>query len=432
VILDDLRHAERGDTEARSMRVRWRDQEARLEVNAPAGVLGRSDDASPFVTMCLLPAMVFHEDLTVRDATVDEALVRRLDDVMTIWTQWNPSLRPPPLTLTAAGRTDVVRRPTVGAFFSRGVDSMFSAVVERHPPSAPLDHLVYVDGIEPVHSPVTRREEVERAKRAAEQLGVPLVVVSSTVRTFSDRFRGWGDSHGAALAGVATTLGGLVGTMITPSTDGITSIVPYGSSPFVDHRFSTAEVAVVHDDVLVGRMGKVAALAAQRPDVLRWLKVCSHVDGPDNCGVCGKCLLTMAALVACDALDEATAFPSTIDLDELAARPVHPLQSRVHWTEVMLALGTTGTQGRVRDAMAHALQRSARPGVRPRSRDALDWARGARGRPSPSWRDPERAFDWRFNAELLSLLHHGRPDRPVSDHAEHPRPGPPLRPRDGA
>lgn len=428
MILDDLGHESSGGTETRSMRVRWRDQEATLAVTAPPGVLGHSDDATPFVTMCLLPAMVFHEDLAVVDATVDRARVQPLDDVVTLWTQWNPSLRAPRMTAPLADRSTEPPGRGTGAFFSRGVDSMFSALVERRSsPVGRLDHLVFVDGIEPVHSPTTRAVEIERATAAAAEIDLPLVVVTSTVRSFTDRFRGWGDCHGAALAGVATSLGGLVDTMVVPSTDGITSIVPYGSSPFIDHRFSTADVRVVHDDVIAGRMGKVAAIATQRPDLLPWLKVCSALDGPDNCGRCGKCLLTMAALVACDALDAATAFPPTIDLDLLAAERVNPLQSRVHWSEVLLALGETGHQGAVRAAMAESLRRSARPTAVRRARYAFDWARGARGRPSPSWRDPERSFDWRFSSETLRLLVHGGPERSLPPHAEHPRPGPPLR-----
>ena len=61
--------------------------------------------------------------------------------------------------------------------------------------------------------------------------------------------------------------------------------------------------------------------------------------------------------------------------------------SRHEWADILLALGTTGTQGELRRAMEHALRRAARPGPERRLRFAREWLRGERPVADPGWRD---------------------------------------------
>ena len=122
-----------------------------------------------------------------------------------------------------------------------------------------------------------------------------------------------------------------------------------------------------------------AAIAAQRPDLLPFLKVCYAEDRVDNCGRCGKCIITMAALMGVDALDAATGFPGRSPSTSSAAMRPAPLQSRQHWIDVVRLLDDTGRAPEVRDAILHALRRAARP-------DAKGWRcilrRSASRRPS--------------------------------------------------
>jgi hypothetical protein len=302
---------------------------------------------------------------------------------------------------------------------------MFSAAVARQ---TPLTALVFADGIEPVHSPATARLERDLARETASRLGLPLLEVETDARAFTDPFYGWGNVHGSVLAGLGTALNGSLGTAIIPSTDSFASVVPYGTNPLVDHLWSTAAVEVRHDDLSLTRTGKVAALAEQRPDLLPYLKVCFEQDRVDNCGQCGKCLLTMASLIAVGKLSLATGFPNQIDLDRVRGMGVHPIQSRIHIVACMRALGGHGYRGEVRDAMAVALRRSARPRLAKRVRLWTERAVGRRRSADPSWRDPDQGFHWRFNAELLSLFTRGRPDRPLSDEVEPPHVTARLRP----
>jgi hypothetical protein len=290
----------------------------------------------------------------------------------------------------------------------------------------PLTHLVFLDGIEPRHSPATAAGEIEQARAAADRLGLPLEVVRTDAHALTGHDRDWADVHGCVLAALATSLGGEVAEVVIPSTDSYATLVPYGSHPLLDPLLSTSAITVRHGDIGVGRAGKVAAIAAQRPDLLPFLKVCYAEDRVDNCGRCGKCIITMAALLACDALDAATGFPDAIPLDELRAMRPAPLQSRQHWVDVVRLLDETGHAPEVRDAILHALRRAARPNAKGWRRILREKRSGIRPTLLPSWKDPERGIDWLHHTETVRVMDEG-----WSERLGHPLPEPPerLRPR---
>jgi len=385
----------------------------RVSIRAPEAMVVPEADGSPFLAIGLLPAMLAGEDLEI-DAPVSARLLEAAPTIAAIYAAWDPRLRFP--TVTSA-RSHTAGRPAAGTgcFFSRGADSMLSAAVARTRP-APLTHLVFVDGLEMTHSPPTAAAELRIAGEAAERLALPLIAVVTDARVFADRFWKWENMHGSVLAGVGLALGGGLGRVVIPSTDSVASLVPYGSSPLVDPLYSTERVALCHDDVTLTRAGKIAALVAQRPDLLPFLKVCFEEDRSDNCGRCGKCLITMAALEAAGGLALATQFPATIDVARIRSLSCTPIQSRLHWLAVARAL----PPGALRDAIATALRRSARPTLRRRWRLSKEWLRGRRARLASSWADPDLSFDRRFNDELLGLFVDGRPERKLAERAEPP------------
>ena len=432
MVIGDIQDVELDDGRwRRTARVRSRAHDRDLVVEAPAGVLGPVEDAAGLVSSLLLSAMSLGEDLEV-DGQVAEPTLRGLDDVITVWRTWDPTLHEP--TIRTAGTAPPAPDPGAERWaatcFSRGVDSMYSAVVRRDGDETAAQRLLFFDGIEPRHSPPTATAEVALAERAAEAVGTPLLVVRTNARGFHDGVRGWGDVHGSVLAGTATLLGGALRSCTIPSSYSVSSPVPWGSSPMVDRRFSTPTVRVAHDDVLFGRLGKVFALVRERPDLLPHLKVCYHEDRPDNCGRCSKCLHTMTALLAADGLHLATQLPDRVDLDALRSVRLVGVEKLVNFTEVIRALDTTGEQGRVREAMVHALRASVRPPARELAALVVDRLRGRRGRVLGSWAEPV-AFDRRYTDEVLQLLTRGRPDRPLGSGPEHPRAGPPLRRPEG-
>ena len=149
-------------------------------------------------------------------------------------------------------------------------------------------------------------------------------------------------------------------------------------------------------------------------------------DRVDNCGRCGKCIITMAALMGCDALGEATGFPDAIPLDELRAMRPAPLQSRQHWIDVVRLLDDTGRAPEVRDAILHALRRAARPDAKGWRRILREKRAGIRPSLHPSWKDPARGIDWTHHTDTVRVMDEG-----WSERLGHPLPKPPedLRPR---
>jgi hypothetical protein len=425
VILDDWRREERGALVATSMRVRSpHAPDSHVTIAVPRGFEGPEGDASPFVAALLPLALTAHEDVHA-DAAVSARLLRGAERAVATYCGWDPRLRP--AALRAAGHTapPPERAPGAGCLLSRGVDSVFSAAAERLDP-APLTHLVHWRGLEPRHSPGTVAAEERECRALAGKLGLPLLVAETDLRAVLDRGTHYHDTHGAALAGLAIALGGGLGRHVIPGTDSARSLGPMGSSPALDGHLATEWVEVEHDGGGVARVDKVAAIAAQRPDLLPHLKVCFAEDRADNCGRCGKCVLTMCALAAAGALEQATAFPA-LDLARVREQRPSPLRARHEWAETLLALGTTGAQGELRAAMEHALRRAARPAPAKRARAALDRVRGERARLHPSWRAPERGFDWGASTRALALLHHGAPEARPSHAAARPLPQPRLR-----
>lgn len=410
--VDELRSQQQGTEVKRSVRIRWKDGEFRLRLTVPVGSIGPPHDFSPFLAAALLPAMRAGEDLEIR-GPVSARLLRRSEIVQKACRTWDPSLRW--CNVDTSGVVAPPSRATgVACFFSRGVDSMFSATLERFEPGA-LTHLVYCDDISIAtrHDPVVRAEEIALTREAAEEIGLPLIVVATNIRTMTDPLISWEDVHGAALASVALMVGGEMGHVVMPSWADFAGLGASGSSPLLDLLWSTEWVEIEHDSLVEGRLGKVAWLAVERPELLRHLKVCLRENRPDNCGRCRKCLLTMACLQAVGGLERAEGFPQEIDLELVRNVRPYSLSQRIAWAQVCAALDGEGANARLRKAILHALRRAARPSPFERARLLARRLRGKEARLDPSWSPvwPPPAFSRRETSAALSLLREGRPYR---------------------
>lgn len=410
MIVDELRSQQQGSEVERSVRVRWNDGEFGLRLTVPVASAGPPDDFSPFLAAMLLPAMRVGEDLELA-GPVSARLLRRSDVIQQACRAWDPSLRWCSVS-TSGVVTPPPRAPGVACFFSRGVDSMFSATVERFEPGA-LTHLVYCDDISVAarHDMKVRLEEIVRTRAAAEEIGLPLVVVATNIRTMTDPLISWEDVHGAALASVALMEGGEMGHVVMPSWADFAGLGASGSSPLLDSLWSTEWVEIEHDSLVEGRIGKVTRLAAERPKLLRHLKVCLRENRPDNCGRCRKCLLTMACLQAVGGLEKAAGFPQEIDLELVRNVRPYSLSQRIAWAQVCAVLDGEGANGRLRKAILHALRRAARPSPLERARLLARRLRGRDVRLDPSWSPvwPPPEFSRRETSTALSLLREGRP-----------------------
>ena len=398
MIVDDLRSEARDGGVLRSARIRWIGGELRLGVRVPATAAGPAQDASPFLAAALLPAMRRHEDLEVRGA-VSPMLLGRCEELQAMYHSWDLSLRRCSVRAAHVAAPPGPHGRADGAFFSRGVDSMYSAMAARR---HPLGGLVFCSDLDPIHSPPVQAREEELASEAADALGLPLTVVSSNIRELTEPILNWADAHGAGLAFLALSLGGGFSRMTIPSWADYETLAPCGSHPLLDPLFSTEAVSVEHDATVLTRPGKVGALVENRPDLLPLLKVCFRVDGPGNCGRCIKCLLTMSCLHAHGALGAATMFPPEIDVERLGRLRLH---ARRQWVQVCRALAPADP---VRKAIERALRRTAAPTLRERLRGRMRPA-GRLDLLPPPWYSGASAFFRHDTNTAVSVLRDGRP-----------------------
>jgi hypothetical protein len=396
VIVDSLRSTELADRVERSARVRWADGELRLRIAVPAELAGPPDDASPFLAATLQLAMRRGEDLEI-EAPVSHRLLESCHLIQRVYAACDPSLSPARVRAAA----EIPFLPPArgsGAFFSRGVDSTYSAARER---ARPLTQLVFCDGLEPRHDESVRAAELRLAGAAAAAIGLPLVTTWTNLRELTDPLLGdWEDFVAAGLAFVGHALSGGLDRVVIPSSDGYETVEAVGTSPLLDPLFSTERVEVEHDRVDRGRLEKVMWLARERPDLLRHLKVCYTENRPDNCGRCGKCLLTMAHLQAAGVLALADNFPDRIDYELLASRQIRQIKARFEWAAVLQVLGDAQEDRELGRAVMLALKRSA---IGDNPRRGLAFA-------------PLGFRDRRMKA-MLSLVLEGSPDTPVEGFA---------------
>jgi hypothetical protein len=200
---------------------------------------------------------------------------------------------------------------------------------------------------------------------------------------------------------VALALAGGFDSVVIPSGDSYATVEPCGTSPLLDPLFSSSRLQVTHDSLAHSRLGKVGWMVSNRPDLLGDIKVCFKENRPDNCGRCGKCLLTMVCLQIHGSLDEATAFPSTIDPEDIRAFRLPTAKARADWAEVARALSTTGSEGEVRSAALDTLRTSSL-----QAPHQIDQAG------NPVWTGPYWLRNHRLN-EVLSLVVDGTPYPPL-------------------
>lgn len=399
MIIDELRTRATDGRVERSASLRWIGGEFRLKVEVPAGFQPPDDDATGYMLAALPLAMYRGEDLYV-DGAVSPLVLRQTERIQSIYAAWDPAAR---RCRVRAGAELPVRVPVQGhgCLFSRGVDSMYSAIATD---AKPLTHLIFCDTLAPRQDEQVRAQEWRLVNEASRIVGLPVLRISTNLRDPGAQLIDYQDMHGAGIAFMAHSLGGGLGRVVVPS--GLTYSVagPAGSHPLLDPLFGSEWLAFDHHGLDLGRPGKVAHIAAHRSELLGQIKVCFAEDTAGNCGRCRKCLWTMIALQAAGALGQASLFPDEIDLQALAAQRIPDLPLRLFWMQAAEALGDSPADRAVREAVGRALRRSARPSPAERVRTVLSWAKGEREWPNPSWSvSPTAQFRNHTNSAIAAL-----------------------------
>jgi hypothetical protein len=175
------------------------------------------------------------------------------------------------------------------------------------------------------------------------------------------------DFGGAQLTSSALALG--VSRMLIASGAMHGEIVPAGTHPALDHRFSTERTEIVHYGD-ASRLEKVARIARSAA-AMETLTVCRYnkAEGDENCGECEKCLRTMLELHIAGALEACPRFDRPLD-PQLVAGLRKRLSRRHQWLEILHALGPTANDRALAAAVHLVIGQSDLRGAAYELRDA--------------------------------------------------------------
>ncbi|MEO1020051.1 MAG: hypothetical protein AAFY56_20525, partial [Pseudomonadota bacterium] len=251
----------------------------------------------------------------------DPVLLNNLEQALAILRLWWPDantveLRQGPVRDQAHAQQSKPETARTACFFTGGVDSFYSLISNIDE----VTDIVYVHGFDVKLSDLELRQQVSNSlNKVAEYFDINLIQIESNLREVLDQFRGWSDTHGAALAIVGHLLPSDIGKIIIPSSDSYLDLPPWGSHPLLDKLWSSSERAFHHDGCEKRRIEKIEEICKESV-VLETLRVCwQHYDEAYNCGRCEKCQRTMISLRIVGQLEHCSTFDKPLILPEVAA-----------------------------------------------------------------------------------------------------------------
>jgi hypothetical protein len=339
----------------------------------------------------LMPAMSRGGDLKL-EVPISARILRNQREFQAIQRLWSsrwPNEAHPLREIEVSAPSRLAEGPgrpgRVATFFSGGVDSW--ATVLGNPE---VTDLIFVRGLDlvpgwPQHEKLA--DEVEsRLRAAAPELGLPLHVVTTDVRTFSDPLLRWESFCPSVEAAIALFFEPLFERVLIANDSDYGKQANVGASWQIDHLWSSEGLTI---EDWGGRFGRVERLRriADHPLVQETLRVCwMNPDGAYNCGRCGKCLATMAGLEAIGAREKIRTFPAELDFEPLRDyRILTPLQLAL-WEDVMEAVEKSGRVDLIR-------------GIAP----TVEAGRQAVGGPAVELANVLASSSWRLTAPLRRL-----------------------------
>jgi hypothetical protein len=305
-------------------------EELRLWYRFPAEFAPAQPDGSPFLAGALAWAMENGEGLTV-DGPVSPRLLAAVDGIMAVYRSMYPN-RFRPVEVHAQEGAPPPGHDLTGCFFSRGADSWYAVLTALEDPDQrpPLTHLVFSRDFYPVDewSPELMDSRAAATLAAAARTGCEVVQVHTSQKR---------DFGGAQLTASALAMG--FSRMLIPSGSMHGELVPAGTHPVLDFRYSTERTEIVHYGD-ANRLDKVERLARSQ-DALDTLHVCrwNGAVSEENCCRCEKCLRTMLELHLAGALDRAKLFPEPLTAEAVVRMRKRLGVNRHIWWEALHALG---------------------------------------------------------------------------------------------
>ncbi len=261
----------------------------RVYVRAPKEI-ALFNRAEFYIAVALLDAMIDGRDIELDSAqSVSQKFLSNLEEVQSIYTCWNHDLTK--INIRAKTFVEPLPSPTdkVGSLFSAGIDSSHTLV--RH--INEIDYLVMLYGIDYGNNEETWARRLKKQHAFAASQGKTLVPLVSNAREWAEKRKiSWLIFHGALLCATGRILG--LKRLYVPSNETYDTLTPWGSSPVLDHWWSSDDCEIIHDGAAFTRTAKTAEILSI-PAVADNIQVCwYHID--HNCGECSKCVRSMLAI----------------------------------------------------------------------------------------------------------------------------------------
>lgn len=242
----------------------------------------------------------------------------------------------------------------MGAFFTGGVDSCYSAWSLREH----LSELVFVHGFDiPLGNHALFNAVHAQIQRLAADLGLELRIVRTDLREATDLYANWVKlAFGGALASVAHLLAGHCNKFVIPASYDAETLIPNGSMPDLDPLWSSKAMEILHHGEDKDRFGKISALRDWKEGLKR-LRVCwKNPADAYNCCRCEKCLRTMVALEIAGLSDAAKSFPRRLVLSELETLPLGTPFVAPLWRQLQRLLEQDGKNSALDRAVCKMLE----------------------------------------------------------------------------
>ena len=274
-----------------------------------------------FLVGCIIPAMHFGEQRILLNDEICPGLREGLQTVMALMKEWSHG-EYKPLKIEAKTRSAAAylhKHRQAGLFLSGGMDSLAALRVnkqnypEEHPGSIKDCFIVHGFDIGGVVERGMKYHVFDRAREAlsavAKDAHVTLIPVYTNIRHLCDERDLWLDKFfGAVLASVGHAFASRLHLVYIASSYDIPNLVPCGSHPLLDPKYSSFDVRINLLGLYLSRLEKLR-LVADWDVAFQNFRVClANVADRLNCGKCEKCVRTMTELVAIGALDKTQAF----------------------------------------------------------------------------------------------------------------------------
>lgn len=349
--------------------------------------------ADPFFAGLVVPSMYLKEPLRLEGAVSPELVRAFTEGVEPILLRWFPFFAPSRTSADAELHFDAsgAARGTASTF-SGGLDSLYTFLKNR----ASLTHVLVAAGFDCAqYHPSFYPSVIENVRRQAARHGKEVLAVASNLTQVGNgivlrrarrlKLTPFAFFHPRSYFNSELVAFGLlyrpvIGRLLIANTHPAERVRGSASNPLCDPRWSTPGLEIVHDGAEVDRTGKAEAIARWSVEDFDTLRVCHNAGSRGaNCGVCEKCLRTMASLRLVGALDRCKAFDRPLDLD-LIARMRWP-NGLIYWSDLREAALERGDP-----ALAHAAEAQLGERLHPgRMRDGarlayLEFRRGRLGR----------------------------------------------------